>query len=149
MLQRNLGSIYAGRVGEGTATTEENRINQAGMGGVGDVLQYNFAQSRSRMMWPLLTFAPRQRCDGAHRIFTTPGRHRVHQAQADIARTKREAPRGVGRAARKVSCILQRTTCEADFRTLCVLSCVWTSSSNGFLYFLVWPLPETAMGTRY
>ena len=45
-----------------------------------------------------------------------------------------------------VSCILLRTTCEEDVRTLGVLSCMWITASNEFGCFLVWPLPEPAMG---
>ena len=44
-----------------------------------------------------------------------------------------------------MSCILLRTTCEAEPRTLCVPSCTWTTASNES----VWPLPETAIRGRY
>ena len=45
--------------------------------------------------------------DGARRVFTE---------QADVACTKREAPRGVGRVARRESCILyQYPLFEVDF----------------------------------
>ena len=71
--------------------------------------------------------------------FHRPGRHH-------IACTKREAPWACWRVAWKVSCILPRTTCEAYFRTFCILSCTWMADSNYFMFFLVWSLPETAMG---
>ena len=52
------------------------------------------------------------------------GASRVVTDQADIACTKREAPRGVWRVARRASCILLRATYEEGFGPLCVLSCI-------------------------
>ena len=50
------------------------------------------------------------------RIPTMPGRSTSgFHRQADTASTKREAPGGVRRVARSVSCILPRTACEEDF----------------------------------
>ena len=46
-----------------------------------------------------------------------------------------------------MSCILPRTTCEADFRTLCEVSCLQMPPSNEYICSLVLPLTETAMGT--
>ena len=43
------------------------------------------------------------------------GVRRVFADQADIASTKREAAWGVRQFAQRVSCILLRTACEADF----------------------------------
>ena len=53
-----------------------------------------------------LILASLQCRDGARRVFTD---------QADIASTNRETPWGVRRIAGRVSCILLRTACEADF----------------------------------
>ena len=41
--------------------------------------------------------------------------------------------------------MILRITCEADFRALCVLSCL-SNENSFFSFFLVWPRPETAMG---
>ena len=60
-----------------------------------------------------MTFAFLQCRDGARRVFTD---------QVHIARTKREVPWRVRPVTRRVSGILLRITCEADFRTLRVLS---------------------------
>ena len=46
----------------------------------------------------------------------------------------KHAPCGVRRVARRVRCILLRTTCDADVRTLCVLSCVWMTASSYFFF---------------
>ena len=49
-------------------------------------------------------------------------------------------------AALNVNQPVLRTTCGADFRTSCVLSCMQMTASNEFICFLAWPLPETALG---
>ena len=71
-----------------------------------------------------LTLAHLQCRDGPRWIFTD---------QADIACTKREAPGGVRRVARRMSCILLRTTGGADSRASCVLSCYRTTAFICFL----------------
>ena len=67
-------------------------------------------------------------CSPGHRtiqpqIPPVPGRSTSGFHRADIACTKREAPSGVRRVACRVNNTLPRTACEADFGTLCVLSC--------------------------
>ena len=66
------------------------------------------------------------RSDGARRVFID---------QADIACTEREAPLGVQGVTCRVICILPRAACEADFGTLCVLSCLWMTASTAFISF--------------
>ena len=65
------------------------------------------------------------------RIPTTPdGARSVSTDQADLACTKREAPRGVRRVAGRdeLHAPYLETTCEAEFHTLCVLPCPWDDS---------------------
>ena len=67
--------------------------------------------------------------------------------QADIAPSakRREV---FGESHEEVSCIPSRTTCEADFRTMCVLSRTSKASSEFIYYYfgVVWPLSETKGG---
>ena len=51
--------------------------------------------------------------DGARRVFTHQAGHRVHQARSTV--------RCSARRMKGASCILLRITCQADFRTVCVL----------------------------
>ena len=54
-----------------------------------------------------------------------------HLPEADSACTKREASsRGQQVTSRVSGILLLRTSCEADFRTMCVLSCEWMTASN-------------------
>ena len=60
------------------------------------------------------------------RIPTMPGRSTSDFThQADKACTKREAPSGVRRVARRVNCIVPRTARNTDSGALCLLSCLW------------------------
>ena len=67
----------------------------------------------------MLILAPLQCRDGARRVFTD---------QAGVACAKREAPCEARRVACMVGCIV--TTCQADFGTLCLLSCISDDSSE-------------------
>ena len=55
---------------------------------------------------PRIPAVPVRSMSGFHR----PGKHGVHQALSAV----RCSPS-------RVSCILPRTTCEADFRTMCIV----------------------------
>ena len=85
---------------------------------------------RSRMtIDPRIPTMPGRSTSGFHR----PGRHRLHQARSAV-RCSASRMKGELHPAKK------------HFRILCVLSCIWMTASNEFIYFLVWPLPETAIG---
>ena len=88
----------------------------------------------------LVTMHGRSRMAIDPRIPTMPGRStRLFADRADIARTKREAPWGVGRVAWRVCCILLR---EPILRRIFLHM---DDSVNYLVFFLAWPLPETAL----
>ena len=69
---------------------------------------------------PRIPTMPGRSTSGFHR----PGRFRVHQARSAV------------RLSASVSCML-RITCEADFRTFCIRSCI-SGDSFEFVYLISW-----------
>ena len=66
------------------------------------------------------------------------GTRRVFTDQVDIACMKSEAP--VRCWASRMKGELEKPFCEAGFLA------IWLTASNKLICFVVWPLPETAMG---